>query len=130
MNDIATHILVPNDHPSLAGHFPGHPIVPGVVLLDAVLDAIRSSLTGRSSPNAAKRMDARELPDGAVRLVAIVSTKFLQAVAPDQRVDLEIKFAAQDAGQWKARFVATTGGATVLEGSFLIASDTPVGAAR
>ena len=111
MNDIATHILVPPDHPSLAGHFPGHPIVPGVVLLDAVLDAIRSA------------------SNGAVRLVAIVSTKFLQAVAPNQRVDLEIKFAPQDAGQWKARFVATSAGATVFEGSFLIASD-PSGGAR
>ena len=25
---------VPADHASLAGHFPGHPILPGVVLLD------------------------------------------------------------------------------------------------
>ena len=33
---------IPADHPSLPGHFPGRPIVPGVVLLDQVLEAIES----------------------------------------------------------------------------------------
>jgi len=28
------------DHPALPGHFPGNPIVPGVVLLDEVLSAL------------------------------------------------------------------------------------------
>ncbi len=39
------------DHPSLPGHFPGAPLVPGVVILDEVLEALiewrqNSKLTG------------------------------------------------------------------------------------
>ena len=30
------------DHPSLPGHFPGRPIVPGVVLLERVVEAIET----------------------------------------------------------------------------------------
>lgn len=33
---------IPATHPSLPGHFPGHPVVPGVVVLDRVLDAVEA----------------------------------------------------------------------------------------
>ena len=35
-------LALPADHPALAGHFPGHPIYPGVVLLDAAIGAIEA----------------------------------------------------------------------------------------
>ncbi len=51
------------DHPAFAGHFPGAPIVPGVLLLDAALHALEAS---------------------GVQATGIASVKFLQPVAPAQ----------------------------------------------
>lgn len=42
MNNI-THWTVPADHPAFAGHFPGTPIFPGVMLLDTALNAIAAA---------------------------------------------------------------------------------------
>ena len=38
--------LIRPDHPSLPGHFPGNPLVPGVVLLDEALALIRQHHPG------------------------------------------------------------------------------------
>lgn len=54
------------DHPSLAGHFPGQPVVPGVVLLDRALTAI---LGGRDR-----------------RPAALPAVKFTRPVLPGQSV--------------------------------------------
>jgi 3-hydroxymyristoyl/3-hydroxydecanoyl-(acyl carrier protein) dehydratase len=43
-------LLIPADHPTAAGHFPGNPIIPGALLLDAVVAAIgQSNITIRNT---------------------------------------------------------------------------------
>ena len=64
----ALHFTVPADHPCLPGHFPGRPVVPGVVLLDSVM--VAAGLAG-----------AARLP----------SAKFLRPVLPGEEVLVELR---------------------------------------
>lgn len=65
MNQFEFDICIPAAHPALAGHFPGHPIVPGVLLLDEVMMA-------------ALRLSQLEI-------VQLQHVKFLSALMPDER---------------------------------------------
>ncbi len=65
-------LIVPAQHPSLAGHFPGNPVVPGVVLLDGVIAAAEAWL-------------------GAEFHVAGLSqAKFLAQLKPDEAARIEL----------------------------------------
>src|ERR1035437_9015242 len=62
---------VPLDHPAFAGHFPGTPILPGVLLLDTVLHAIAAA-TGV-----------------ALDLCTISSVKFLSPASPGDELVIQ-----------------------------------------
>jgi 3-hydroxymyristoyl/3-hydroxydecanoyl-(acyl carrier protein) dehydratase len=47
VTSLAFDVCVPVSHPALAGHFPGKPTVPGVVLLDHVLASLHAALARR-----------------------------------------------------------------------------------
>lgn len=59
-------VTIPGDHPSLAGHFPGRPIVPGVVLLDEIFAAL------------------------AVAPAALASVRFMRPVRPGDVVHVSL----------------------------------------
>lgn len=65
-------LRIPADHPAFAGHFPGAPIVPAVVLLDEALWRVGDAL----------RIAAHEC--------AIQSAKFLSAARPGESLQLAI----------------------------------------
>src|SRR6187551_772053 len=63
-----TALVFPADHPAFAGHFPGAPIVPGVLLLDAAVHALQQQ-TGYA-------------------VTQIASAKFLHPVSPGEVLTL------------------------------------------
>jgi 3-hydroxymyristoyl/3-hydroxydecanoyl-(acyl carrier protein) dehydratase len=90
--------IVPADHPAFAGHFPGRPIVPGVVLLD------------RAAQLVAAAFDAP--------IEGIGSVKFLSPVGPGAVLDFSW---APGTGR-ALRFDIATGGVAVATGTFTLAA--------
>ncbi|MBO9661818.1 hydroxymyristoyl-ACP dehydratase [Dokdonella sp.] len=56
-------IRIGADHPSLPGHFPGAPVVPGVVLLDRIAAALEHAGAGRLAYVGAVKFAAPLLPE-------------------------------------------------------------------
>lgn len=82
-----TTLLVPTQHPAFSGHFPGDPLLPGVVLLDEMLRSVEG--LGRNG------------------YWSIATAKFLHPVRPGETLTLEhepltngaIRFTIRGAGQ-------------------------------
>ena len=90
-------LSIPASHPAFAGHFPGSPIVPGVVLLDAAVHAINSELGG---------LDVNW---------QIATVKFLKPLPPDVSVEISYQRLDNDS----VRFEVRQGTDLVVTGSLL-----------
>ena len=98
MNSIALNekFHIAPDHPALPGHFPGNPVVPGVVLLDHIVAAIERAW--------------------GLRVGGFPQVKFLLPLGPVQSVELAIE--RDDAA---ARFRILDGAKVVASGSIELA---------
>ena len=92
------------------GHFPGHPVMPGVLILEALAQAC-ALLAYKSSG-----LDPKQL---VIYLMAIDNAKFRKPVVPGDRLTLTAEVVRVKGVIWKQRGVATVDGAVVAEADFL-----------
>ena len=92
---------IPTDHPSLAGHFPGAPIVPGVVILDEVAAALH---------------EWRK----KCQLTGIRTVKFLAPLKPEQTFTICF---SPNAAAGEVNFCCRTGDRVIVEGQLEVRED-------
>ena len=94
---ISATVTIPAEHPAFAGHFPGTPILPGVLLLDEMLCAI----------------EAR--PPAQAPQWRIASAKFLKPVTPGEPLQIEHEVLSSGS----LRFHVLSAGTLVATATFL-----------
>lgn len=87
-------VTIDVNHPSLTGHFPGHPVVPGVVILGEIMNVIR------------------KMANKHLEFVGMPSAKFLSPLSPGE--PLTIKLDQQGDGDME--FVCTTKSRLIASG--------------
>lgn len=92
------------------GHFPGHPVMPGVLILEALAQA--TAILAYKTEN----MDPKNM---VTYLMGVDGARFRKPVVPGDRLQLNIEVIRHKGAIWKTKGTATVEGVKVAEGEFL-----------
>jgi 3-hydroxyacyl-[acyl-carrier-protein] dehydratase len=117
MGMITTTVLVPPQHPAFDGHFPGAPLLPGVVLLDEMLRVVEEArLSGGGAARASDDAGVGGAAGaGGASGWTIATAKFLQPVRPGDELTVEHEALTSGA----VRFAIRSAGRTVATGTLV-----------
>jgi 3-hydroxyacyl-[acyl-carrier-protein] dehydratase len=107
---IRGHKMVSYNEPWCQGHFPGHPIMPGVLIIES-LAQIGGILVYATEP-----FDAT---NNLMYFLGIDKAKFRHTVTPGDRLDLQVEVIHHRSNVWKLRGEATVEGTLCAQGELL-----------
>ncbi len=91
------------------GHFPGHPVMPGVLIIEAMAQTAAVLVVETLGPNAAGKV---------VYFMTIEDAKFRRPVVPGDTLRLEIQKVRHRGPVWKFSAVARVEGVSVAEATY------------
>jgi 3-hydroxyacyl-[acyl-carrier-protein] dehydratase len=92
------------------GHFPGHPVMPGVLILEAL---------AQSSAVLAYRTEAFDMEKQVIYLAGIDGARFKRPVRPGDRLDLHARIDKRKGPLWRMVCEATVDGQKAAEATML-----------
>ncbi|MCP3144760.1 3-hydroxyacyl-ACP dehydratase FabZ [Pyxidicoccus xibeiensis] len=98
------------NEPFFNGHFPGQPVMPGVLILEALAQAMAILAYKSEGMDPNKKLTYLMGVDGA---------RFRKPVLPGDRLHLDIEVVRHKGSVWKTKGTASVDGVRVAEGEFL-----------
>jgi 3-hydroxyacyl-[acyl-carrier-protein] dehydratase len=99
------------NEPFFVGHFPGHPVMPGVLVLEALAQACALLAILSLSPE--------EVRSKVTYLMGIDGARFRKPVIPGDRLELVVEVTRHKGPVWKMNGKALVDGQAVAEAEFL-----------
>ncbi len=99
------------NEPFFPGHFPHHPVMPGVLIVEAMAQA--------AAILSFKTMGKKPTDDSVYYFAGIDSARFKKPVSPGDQIILNVKIDRILKGIWKYSGIATVDGVVVAEASMM-----------
>ncbi len=99
------------NEPFFTGHFPGHPVMPGVLILEALAQAAALLACLSLSPE--------QVSNTVTYLMGIDGARFRRPVVPGDRLELRVEVTKNKGAVWKQDAKALVDGQVVAEAAFM-----------
>ena len=99
------------NEPFFTGHFPGHPVMPGVLILEALAQA--------AALLACMSLTPEQVNNTVTYLMGIDGARFRRPVVPGDRLELKVVCTRHKGAVWKQTGTALVDGEVVAEAEFM-----------